>query len=82
MYLLLQAHYAGPLLLQQALILSARGIVEGVWHIGLFSKGCSRVWRIDDTKVRNYGFVPGLSISGGCLACMRAALTAPPPVGR
>lgn len=29
-YLLLQAHYAGPLLLQQALVLLARRIVEGI----------------------------------------------------
>ena len=84
MYLLLQTHYTGPFLLQQAFIFSARCIVEGVWHIGFLSKGCGGVWRIDDAEVCDYGFVPGLAISWGVsgLLALHAALTAPPPVGR
>jgi hypothetical protein len=74
MYLFLQAHYAGPFLLQQTFIFSAGGIVEGVWHIGFLSKGCGGVGRIDDAEVCDYGFVPGLAISGGCLACTHCTL--------
>ena len=56
-YLLLQAHYAGPLLLEQALILFACRIVKRLWDVGLFPKGGGGVGGIDDAEVGDYGFV-------------------------
>lgn len=80
MYLLLQTHYAGPLLLEQTLVLLARRIVEGLRDICLFSKGSCCVWRIYNAEVCNYGFVPALTISG-VLVLYAPALTAPPLAG-
>jgi hypothetical protein len=63
-YLLLQAHYTGPLFLQQALILLARRIVEGIWDVRFLSKGSRSIWCVDYTEVCDYGLVPALTISG------------------
>jgi hypothetical protein len=82
-YLLLQAHYAGPLLLEQALILPARRIVERVGDIDLLPKGSGRVGRIDDAQVGDYGLVSVTGVSRWCGAVEgQGVLTALPPVGQ
>ena len=70
MYLLLQADYAGPLLLQEALVLFAGGIVEASGDIDLLTEGSGRLGRVDDSEIGYYGLVaggnPSVVLRDGC----------------
>lgn len=82
-YLLLQADDAGPLLLQQPLVLFPRGLVEVVGDVGLFPEGVGRLGGIDDAQIGHDGLVPGVLSVGGVASVQRAGatLTAPRPGG-
>lgn len=66
-YLLLQADYARPLLLEQPLILFPRGLVEIVRNAGFLAESLCGPWRIYDAQIGDNGLVPGGAVSCGRL---------------